>query len=165
MFPKNTIKCPLNWHTLPCFFVGGILLSANKYELMSHDLMTAPEASKKWGYEESYVRQMIKKYPDRIPEGEIRMFGKTLVITSEGMENLTGRTLEEYWYFYIESQQMVFKEVKYNSYEEALERLMNEMRKRGITNYIPKSIDDQNTRIGIQLDNGSLLFITKKGRR
>jgi hypothetical protein len=117
------------------------------------------------GYEESYVRQMIKKYPDRIPEGEIRMFGKTLVITSEGMENLTGRTLEEYWYFYIESQQMVFKEVKYNSYEEALERLMNEMGKRGITNYIPKSIDDQNTRIGIQLDNGSLLFITKKGRR
>lgn len=42
---------------------------------------------------------------------------------------------------------------------------MNEMGKRGITNYIPKSIDDQNTRIGIQLDNGSLLFITKKGRR
>lgn len=127
--------------------------------------MTAPEASRRWGYEESYVRQMIKKYPDRIPEGEIRMFGKTLVITSKGMENLTGRSLNEYWYFYIEKQQIVFKEVKYNSYEEALERLINEIGKLGISNYIPAAMDDQNQRIGLQLDNGSLLFITKKGRK
>lgn len=127
--------------------------------------MTAPEASRKWGYEESYVRQMIKKYPERTPAGEIRMFGKTLVITSEGMEKLTGRSLKEYWYFYIEKQQIVFKEVKYNSYEEALERLMNELGKRGISNYVPAAIDNQNQRIGLQLDNGTLLFITTNGRR
>ncbi|MGM0203087.1 helix-turn-helix domain-containing protein [Enterococcus sp. AZ149] len=140
-------------------------MSEKKYDLMSHDLMTAPEASRRWGYEESYVRQMIKKYPDRIPEGEIRMFGKTLVITSKGMENLTGQSLKEYWYFYIEKQQIVFKEVKYNSYEEALERLMDELGKRGISNYVPAAIDDQNQRIGLQLDNGTLLFITTNGRR
>lgn len=132
---------------------------------MSDELMTAPEASRKWGYEESYVRQMIKKYPERTPAGEIRMFGKTLVITSEGMEKLTGRSLKEYWYFYIEKQQIVFKEVKYNSYEEALERLMNELGKRGISNYVPAAIDNQNQRIGLQLDNGTLLFITTNGRR
>lgn len=140
-------------------------MSEKKYDLMSHVLMTAPEASRRWGYEESYVRQMTKKYPDRIPEGEIRMFGKNLVITSKGMENLTGRSLKEYWYFYIEKQQIVFKEVKYNSYEEALERLMNELGKRGISNYVPAAIDYQNQRIGLQLDNGTLLFITTNGRR
>lgn len=75
---------------------GDERLSIHKYDLMSDELMTAPEASRKWGYEESYVRQMIKKYPERIPAGEIRKFGKTLVITSEGMEKLTGRSLKEY---------------------------------------------------------------------
>lgn len=51
-------------------------MSVHKYDLMSAELMTAPEASRKWGYEESYVRQMIKKYPERIPAGEVRKFGK-----------------------------------------------------------------------------------------
>ncbi|WP_429968314.1 helix-turn-helix domain-containing protein [Enterococcus sp. AZ046] len=137
-------------------------MSVHKYDLMSDELMTAPEASRKWGYEESYVRQMIKKYPERIPAGEIRMFGKTLVITSEGMEKLTGRSLKEYWYFYIEKQQMILKEVKYESYEEALERLMNEMKGQGSLTDVPEAMDDHSERIGIKLKNGSILFITKK---
>lgn len=76
-------------------FLEGLGLSYYKYDLMSDDLMTASEASKKWGFEESYVRQIVKKYPERIPEGEVRLFGKTLVITTYGMEKLTGRSLEE----------------------------------------------------------------------
>lgn len=141
---------------------GDINLSVHKYDLMSDELMTAPEASRKWGYEESYVRQMIKKYPEKIPAGEIRMFGKTLVITSEGMEKLTGRSLKEYWYFYIEKQQMIFKEVKYEYYEDALERLVNEMKGQGSLTDVPEAIDDHSERIGIKLENGSILFITKK---
>ncbi|WP_429960909.1 helix-turn-helix domain-containing protein [Enterococcus sp. AZ012] len=137
-------------------------MSVHKYDLMSDDLMTAPEASRKWGYEESYVRQMINKYPERIPPGEIRMFGKTLVITSGGMEKLTGRSLKEYWYFYIEKQQMIFKEVKYESYEDALERLMNEMKRQGSLTDVPEAMDDHSERIGIKLENGTILFITKK---
>ena len=43
------------------------------------------------GYDSSYVRQIKKKYPNKIPEGEIRLFGKNLVITREGIEALIGR--------------------------------------------------------------------------
>lgn len=140
---------------------GDDCLSVHKYDLMSDKLMTAPEASRKWGYEESYVRQMIKKYPDRIPEGEIRMFGKTLVITAFGMEKLTGRSLKETWYFCIERQQMISKQVKYYSYEEALTRLIKEIEKQGISDYLPTTIDDQKQCIGIKLENSCVLYIKK----
>lgn len=46
--------------------------------------MTATEASLRWGYDSGYVRQMKKKYPNKIPEEKIRLFGKTLVITRDG---------------------------------------------------------------------------------
>ena len=45
---------------------------------------------------------MKKKYPNKIPEGEIRLFGKTLVITREGMEASTGRKEPIQWFFVIE---------------------------------------------------------------
>lgn len=35
-------------------------LSKHEYDLMSEDLMSAMEASKIWGYEESYVWNCIK---------------------------------------------------------------------------------------------------------
>lgn len=143
-------------------FLEGLGLSYYKYDLMSDDLMTASEASKKWGFEESYVRQIVKKYPERIPEGELRLFGKTLVITAYGMEKLTGRSLEDPWYFCFEKQQMIFKEVKYASYEEALDRLKKELERHGIGDYSPSTIDDQKQRIGFQLNDGSYLFITKR---
>ncbi|EPH91084.1 hypothetical protein D922_02755 [Enterococcus faecalis 06-MB-DW-09] len=139
-----------------------ISLSVHKYDLMSDDLMTAPEASRKWGYEESYVRQMIKKYPDRIPEGEIRMFGKTLVITAFGMEKLTGRSPKERWYFCIEKQQMIFKQVKYDFYEEALARLIKEIENLGISDYLLTTIDNQKQRVGLGLEDGTFLFVTKE---
>ncbi|MGM0220143.1 helix-turn-helix domain-containing protein [Enterococcus sp. AZ126] len=66
-----------------------------KYELSSEDLMTASEASERWSYDEGYVRQQLSKYPEKFKEGTIRKFGKTYIITREGMEHLTGMTEEE----------------------------------------------------------------------
>lgn len=140
-------------------------MSYYKYDLMSEDLMTASEASKKWGFEESYVRQIVKKYPERIPEGEVRLFGKTLVITKYGMEKLTGRLLEESWYFYIEKQQMIFKEEQCDSYEAALDRLRKELKKQGVVNYEPTPIDPLGQRVGQVLRNGERVFISKKVRQ
>ncbi|EOB3492929.1 helix-turn-helix domain-containing protein, partial [Enterococcus hirae] len=77
-------------------------MSKMKYDLHDNDLMTATEASLRWGYDSGYVRQMKKKYPNKIPEGEIRLFGKTLVITREGMEALTGRKEPIQRFFVIE---------------------------------------------------------------
>jgi len=132
---------------------------------MSVDLMTASEASRKWGFEESYVRQIVKKYPERIPKGEVRLFGKTLVITRQGMEQLTGKRMEEVWYFYVEKQQMIFKEVPCGSYEVALERLSKELKKKGVTDYEPVPIDPQKQRVGQLLENGERVFIAKKVRQ
>ncbi len=57
---------------------------------------------------------------------------------------------------------MVFKEVKYESYEDALERLRDEMKGQGSLTDFPESMDDHSERIRIKLENGSILFITKK---
>ncbi len=81
-------------------------MSDKKYDLHDNDLMTATEASLRWGYDSSYVRQMKKKYPNKIPEGEIRLFGKTLVITREGMEALTGRKEPIQRFFVIEEDNL-----------------------------------------------------------
>lgn len=70
-----------------------------KYELTSPDLMMATEASRKWGYESNYVRQMYQKHPERFLEGHIRLFGTTYIITRDCMEHLTGKSEEEsMWY-------------------------------------------------------------------
>lgn len=66
-----------------------------KYELNSKDLMSASEASVRWGYDEGYVRQQLSKYPEKFKEGTIRKFGKTYIITREGMEHLTGMSEKE----------------------------------------------------------------------
>lgn len=66
-----------------------------KYELTSQDLMSASEASVRWGYDEGYVRQQLSKYPEKFKMGTIRKFGKTYIITRDGMEHLTGKTEKE----------------------------------------------------------------------
>ncbi|EOI6343304.1 helix-turn-helix domain-containing protein [Listeria monocytogenes] len=53
--------------------------------------MSAAVASERWGFDSSYVRQLYRKYPNRFLDGTIRQFGKTYVITKEGMEYLTGQ--------------------------------------------------------------------------
>lgn len=44
--------------------------------LQDNNLMTVTEASKRWGYDLGYVRLTKKKYPNKIPEGEIRLLEK-----------------------------------------------------------------------------------------
>jgi hypothetical protein len=68
-------------------------------DLNKLELMTAAEASKRWGYNESYVKQMWGKYRDKFLAGSIVAIGSekkpTIVITREGMEYLTGKTEKE----------------------------------------------------------------------
>lgn len=92
-------------------------MSEKKYDLHDNDLMTATEASLRWGYDSGYVRQMKKKYPNKISGGEIRLFGKTLVITREGMETLTGRKVPIQRFFVIEEGKEILKQWILNNLE------------------------------------------------
>ena len=61
-----------------------------RINLNSPDIMDAKEASKIWGHAENYVRLFYKQNPNKFPEGSIRKFGKQGVVTTEGMEAITG---------------------------------------------------------------------------
>lgn len=61
-----------------------------RINLNSPDIMDAKEASKIWGHAENYVRLFYKQNPNKFPEGSIRKFGKQWVVTTEGMEAITG---------------------------------------------------------------------------
>lgn len=61
-----------------------------KINLNDEDILSAQEASAMWGKADNYVRQMYAKYPDKFPDGSVRKFGKQLVVTTEGMESVTG---------------------------------------------------------------------------
>ncbi|WP_371852215.1 helix-turn-helix domain-containing protein [Lactiplantibacillus mudanjiangensis] len=37
-----------------------------------------------------YVRQTLRANPERFPEGTVRLLGRTLIVTREGMEAVTG---------------------------------------------------------------------------
>lgn len=58
--------------------------------LDDENILSAKEASELWGKSDDYVRQMYRKYPDKFPAGSIRKFGKQLVVTTDGMEAVTG---------------------------------------------------------------------------
>lgn len=60
--------------------------------LNDKNIMTAAEAAQIWGKNESYVRTSIRQSPHKWPEGSHRLLGKTLVVTTEGMEKVTGKT-------------------------------------------------------------------------
>lgn len=59
--------------------------------LNSKDIMDAKEASMIWGHAENYVRRMYITNPERFPEGSIRKFGKQWIVTTAGMEAITGK--------------------------------------------------------------------------
>ncbi|MGX5378201.1 helix-turn-helix domain-containing protein [Ligilactobacillus sp. LYQ135] len=54
------------------------------------NIMTSQEAAKIWGLNAAYVRTSIKQSPNKWPKGSYRKFGKTLVVTTYGMEQATG---------------------------------------------------------------------------
>ncbi len=58
--------------------------------LNSPDIMDAQEASRIWGHAENYVRVFIRQNPDKFPDGSVRKIGKQWVVTTEGMEAITG---------------------------------------------------------------------------
>ncbi|CUS26150.1 Uncharacterized protein LACOL_0842 [Paucilactobacillus oligofermentans DSM 15707 = LMG 22743] len=61
-----------------------------KINLNSSDIMPAAEAAQIWNKNEAYVRTSIRQSPQKWPEGSYRLLGKTLVVTTEGMESATG---------------------------------------------------------------------------
>lgn len=51
-------------------------------------IYTGAEASQILGKERSYVRQIYKKYPNRLPKGSVRKFGKEYIVTQEAIDEL-----------------------------------------------------------------------------
>lgn len=63
-----------------------------KINLDDKNIMDAKEASRIWGHSENYVRKFMQQNPEKFPKGTIRKFGKQWIITTEGMEAITGVT-------------------------------------------------------------------------
>ncbi|WP_127849740.1 helix-turn-helix domain-containing protein [Lacticaseibacillus hulanensis] len=61
-----------------------------KINLNDPDLMAATEAAEIWGKNPTYVRTSLRQTPDKWPAGSWRLFGRQLVVTTEGMEAATG---------------------------------------------------------------------------
>ena len=59
-------------------------------DLNSPDIMDAKEAAKIWGKNDGHVRTFYKQNPGKFPDGSIRKFGRAWVVTTEGMEAITG---------------------------------------------------------------------------
>lgn len=57
------------------------------------EIMTAVDAANLWGKAPDYVRQILRSNPDRFPAGSVRLFGRQLVVTREGMEAVTGNPM------------------------------------------------------------------------
>ncbi|WP_125545330.1 helix-turn-helix domain-containing protein [Levilactobacillus lindianensis] len=54
------------------------------------EIMTAKDAALRWGKAPDYVRQVLRSNPSRFPEGTVKLFGRQLIVTREGMETVTG---------------------------------------------------------------------------
>lgn len=139
-------------------------MSEKKYDLHDNDLMTATEASLRWGYDSGYVRQMKKKYPNKIPEGEIRLFGKTLVITREGMEALTGRKEPTQRFFVIEEDNWsVQSQKEVETFEEGKEILkqwiLNNLEFLNLDQVVLKYIDPAKQKFGISIIPGKRIYV------
>ena len=61
-----------------------------KINLNDSNIMDAGDASEIWGHAKNYVRRTYKSNPSKFPEGSIRKFGKQWIVTTEGMEAITG---------------------------------------------------------------------------
>lgn len=65
-------------------------MKTQEIDLNNPNIMSATEAAKIWHKCRDYVRQMLYKYPDKAPKGSYRKFGKSIVVTTEFMEAITG---------------------------------------------------------------------------
>lgn len=126
--------------------------------------MTAAEASRRWGYESGYVRQMRKKYPEKIPEGVVRMFGNALVIIRPGMEQLTGKKEKVNRFFVVEEDNWsVMDQKEVNNFEEGKEQLkvlvLKNLDSLDVTNVTLDYIDAQRRKFGIKVRPGKSFYI------
>ena len=113
------------------------------------------------GYDSSYVRQIKKKYPNKIPEGEIRLFGKNLVITREGMEDLIGRKEPIQRFFVIEEDNWsVQSQKEVRAVEEGKEILkqwiLNNLE---FVNLNQKYIDPAKQKFGLSIIPGKIIYV------
>lgn len=65
-------------------------MATMKINLDNPDIMDAQEASRIWGHASNYVRLFMKQNPGKFPKGTIRKFGRSWVVTTKGMEAITG---------------------------------------------------------------------------
>lgn len=92
-FNEESIKVYLN-HLLDrryYYYDTEYVRSKTVINLNSDEIMSAQEASRIWGKSESYVRISLRQNPDKWPEGSYRRFGKTIIVTVDGMEAVTGQ--------------------------------------------------------------------------
>ncbi|MGG5308315.1 hypothetical protein IGK38_003047 [Enterococcus pernyi] len=138
-------------------------MSEKKYDLHDNDLMTATEASLRWGYDSGYVRQMKKKYPNKIPDGEIILFGKTLVITRDGMEALTGKKEPIPHFYVIEDNWSVQSQKEVETFENGKELLkqliLNNLAFVNLDQVTLKYIDPARTKFGLSIRPGKSIYI------
>lgn len=59
-------------------------------DLNDENIMSAAEAAKIWGKNPAYVRNSVRQSPEKWPDGSHRVIGRTLVVTTKGMESATG---------------------------------------------------------------------------
>ncbi|MDX8289717.1 MULTISPECIES: helix-turn-helix domain-containing protein [Metabacillus] len=57
-----------------------------KTNLLDENIMSSAQACKEWGIDDSALRKRVNQFPP----GTIRKFGKTWVVTSEGMCRVFG---------------------------------------------------------------------------
>ncbi len=134
---------------------------------MDEDLMSATEAGLRWGYDEGYVRQMYQKYSEKIPEGEIRKFGKTLVITRFGMEQLTGKKEPEIKYYLIEEKNWsTVDEKEFKSFDAALHELKQKVvLNADLTKEIKiEYLNTSKTKYGFSVTPGDSFYVETKMR-
>ncbi len=107
---------------------------------------------------------MKKKYPNKIPEGEIRLFGKTLVITREGMEALTGRKEPIQRFFVIEednwSVQSQKEVVTFEEGKEILKQwILNNLEFLNLDQVVLKYTDPAKQKFGLSIILGKRIYV------
>lgn len=69
-----------------------------KINLNDSDIMSSQEAAKLWGKAPDYVRQVLRSNPNRFPQGTVRLIGRQIIVTREGMEAVTGhKSIKKFW--------------------------------------------------------------------
>ena len=107
---------------------------------------------------------MKKKYPNKIPEGEIRLFGKALVITREGIEALTGRKEPTQCFFVIEEDNWsVQSQKEVATFEEGKEILkqwiLNNLEFVNLDQVVLKYINPAKRKFGLSIILGKKIYV------